>query len=288
MAAAFRFDDAAKLANVGLYLDGRALALYDELMRARTDHVVPTTITAVLDALIAGCAAPTDNLINDFHSRSLLPGESIAKFAMDIQATFTKAMPGLNEAQRAPFLKNRLRSVLPNDLKILVDFNDQLSWDDLVKKLDKSSFSSSSRSLPAAAAAGSSRQTYNQQFEPHIKQELEANYSGTSLNKDRAPRRSSSTGFGGHCYFCGFVGHRERDCFKKRRDYNYQTYGENSSGNQYARYNGGGNRSHDQDGPHVNQLTLNSTPPMQTINELFDAEMSKQYTSQFSDFYNNH
>jgi hypothetical protein len=289
MAAAFGFNDAAKLANVGLYLDGRALVVYEELMRARTDHTVPTTIGAVLDALIDEFTAPTDNLINEFHNRRLIQGESIAKFATAIQATLTKAMPGLNESQRSPFLKNRLRSVLPDHLKVLVDFNDQLSWNELVKKLDRSSLSSSSssRSSGGATAASTSKQTYINSFEPLIKEELEVNYAGTSQIKNRAPRRSS-TAFSGECNFCGRPGHMERDCYKKKRDSNYHKYGDRNGNGSNNSSDRGGNSRRDQDGPHVNQMTVNRTPPMQTINELYEAEMNKQFTSQFSDFYNQH
>jgi hypothetical protein len=285
MAAAFSFNDAAKLANVSLYLEGRALAVHDELMRARTDHVVPTSIAAVLDALINEFTAPTDNLINEFHSRRFQQGESIAKFAMAIQATLTKAMPGLNEAQRAPFLKNRLRSVLPDHLKVLVDFNDQLSWDELVKKLDKSSVSSSSssRSPLAAAAASASKNNYIDPFEPLVKEEIDANYAGTSQKQNRDHGRSSATGFSGECNFCGRSGHMERDCFKKKRDSNFHKYGD-SNGNKNNSYRGG-DRRQEQDRPQVNQLTVNSNAPFKTIDEYFETEMNKPYTSQFSEFY---
>jgi hypothetical protein len=208
LAAMFSWNDSASLGNMEHYLEGKALAVYTRIMTTKPQaippYVAPTTTASFFDAFLIACAQPTSNLLNIFNNRTPLPGESIAKYLSVLRELFTKASPGLSEQQRTPFLRNRLRTSMPENLQMHMDFNDHLDLDELADKLDNVS------------------SLVRQRFFPNIipscprAHEIETNYVATQR---QGPVQSASRSqFDGECYYCEKYGHMERDCYMRKRD----------------------------------------------------------------------
>ena len=204
------------------------------------DAITPKdSIDNVLKALISKCAKPKEAVLYKFYGRKFKLGESITDNACELKEFLDEASPGLTIEQQIPFLRFQLCMQLPEHMRALIQFNSNLSWDDLLSALDKS--------FPhvAAANSGSSFQSPSSSFYPScdqfsnplIKSEpVEANYGETRQANNRLrsqPRQSQR--FNGTCDYCKKIGHKYSECRSRLRDLNNQSGSNGSSNRQYNR-----------------------------------------------------
>jgi hypothetical protein len=241
IAAMFSWNATAALSNMEHYLDGKALTAYNKIMMARSSdtppYVAPTTTNAFFDAFLLECAPPTSTFLNAFNTRLPLAGESYTKYLAALRDLLNKAIPDLTGVQTNQLLRNRLRFSTSGSVQHHVDFNDTMPLDELVTKLD-------TIMLTTASQAG-----------------IETNYASAQRRGPSGP--SSRSRFDGDCNYCYIYGHRESECFKKKRDKNARRdYDQNRDV--------GGNRGRAQNESYVN-----------------NASIDELYENQFGEFYDN-
>jgi hypothetical protein len=84
------WDDAKTLANIPTFLSSKGLREYNKLTSKNT-------LKEVFDGLKKGCALSPDIAINMFYEIKRKPGESVSKFAQELQDMLKIALPGIDE-----------------------------------------------------------------------------------------------------------------------------------------------------------------------------------------------
>ena len=82
------WNGAAQLANLPLFLKGRALTVFDAI-------ATKTTIAEALAGLVAGCGPNREHYMNEFYARKRKPGESMVAFGAVLHSLILKGMPDL-------------------------------------------------------------------------------------------------------------------------------------------------------------------------------------------------
>ena len=234
------WDEAKQLTSLPLFLRGTAREMY-------TFIPIKTSIETVLTELIAACTQPQEVLLNQFFQRKQHPGESISKFAKALQELLHLADPTLPVRNQTTLLKAQLCQSLPEQMRAMINFNSTMSWNDLLRNLDKT--------LPHVVAYDQQQlqqptrwDSQTQQLIPldMIKTEplnvnwLDSNANGTlpysnnnnnnQHNSNRTQRSYNMQRFNGNCNYCQRFGHQEKDCrTKKKRD----QQGASSNNNSY-------------------------------------------------------
>ena len=192
------WDNEKKLANIPLFLKGKAQRVYDGM-------AMKTEIKQVTDELLAKCAVTSDALIVQFYNRKKKQDESYAQFASSLQDILSNALPDLDASKQLPLLRAQLCAGVPDNIKTLVNFNRSLKWDELVVCLEQA--------FPTSSDAAAS---YAQNLIDTVKTEpIESNY--TSSRSSASSSRPTRARFQGNCHFCQAFGHRQAECMKLRQ-----------------------------------------------------------------------
>ena len=231
----YEWDEAKQLANIELFLKGKAERVFTALNPK-------TAIKHVFDGLTLACSQSQELLLYQFYERKRGENESVSKYALALQDLLHLAVPNMDALVQNTFLRAQLCLSVPEHMKALIQFNATLSWDDLLSALDKS--------MPHVVAHAN-KSTYSRwdSQQPSalslIKSEpVEANWSESNTSK-RGSFNSQASRFNGTCNFCKAFGHKAMDCRKQQREQQNGT--SNGSGrSNYAASNGGRpNYSHD-------------------------------------------
>jgi hypothetical protein len=78
-----------QIENISLFLDGKALRIYNTIMGGQT---VPTTMAPIYKALMEGCACSSAMLLTAFHSRRKNRSESFAQFSANLSEFVSKVV----------------------------------------------------------------------------------------------------------------------------------------------------------------------------------------------------
>ncbi len=126
-----KWDATAQLTNLPIFLRNKAKRVYDAVDPK-------TTIEEALKGLRTGCKPSNETLLMTYYKRRLQPDELISEFAFDLQDMLHNAFPDLQPAVQTAWLRTNLCMSLPEDLQTLVNFTaDNLTWDQLLTKLDQ-------------------------------------------------------------------------------------------------------------------------------------------------------
>lgn len=208
----FGWDDAKQLQVLPLLLKGRAERIFNGL-----DNTKKAAIKDALEEIENNCVQSQEMLLNAFYSRKPAPGERLSSFANALQDLLTKAVPKLGNNEKTILLRSQLCEHLPEHLRALIHFNHNKSWDDILCALDQA-MPSFQPTDPYASAASNGYGIY----QPVKQEPLELNTASASKSKIV-------------CWYCNKPGHREQDCFQKKRDEARRKDGSNRS----SRYSSG-------------------------------------------------
>jgi hypothetical protein len=172
-----------------------------------------TSIEDLLAEIIDKCSQPQEFLLNEFFNRKQHAGESVSQFAAALAVLLQAADPTMPEINATKLLKAQLSNSLPDHTRELINFNEALTWTQLLRNLDKSG--------PRVPVADGQLSL--------IKSEpVEVNWLSSQADQGR-PRYPSSNPrvdsngnqgnrFNGTCHYCHRFGHREFECRTKVRD----------------------------------------------------------------------
>ena len=93
-----------------------------------------TTILQIFNGLITGCQQPQELSLYQFYERKRRTGESVSKFALALQELLLKALPEMNDTPELAnkFLRPQLCLNLPPHMRAMVQFNSNLTWEQLL------------------------------------------------------------------------------------------------------------------------------------------------------------
>lgn len=117
----------AQLRNLPIFLQGKALRVFNAI--GDKDSIDKT-----LNGLRTGCMPSSQSLMLLFFKRTLGKTELISEYALALKEILQAAMPNLPPAYQVLLLRSRLCLSLPKDLQSQAD---NLTWDQLLVKLDK-------------------------------------------------------------------------------------------------------------------------------------------------------
>lgn len=129
-AVIFKWNNDEKKENLSLYLTGKAKRLYDSTLKSMK------TVGDMLTGLQEAFARPQDKLVKEFYTTTRLKQESISTFADRIHELLLKALPGLENKAKDALLRTKLSENLPAQLRQIVDQHSNMSWDDLLERLE--------------------------------------------------------------------------------------------------------------------------------------------------------
>jgi hypothetical protein len=165
-----------------------------------------------------------------------------------------------------------------------IDFHDTMPLDELVIKLDTISLSAPKQRTSGASQVSARSAGALDAFEGLTSSEIEANYAAPQR---RGPGPNNEY-FEGDCRYCSRYGHRERDCYSRKRDDNIKrSYGGR------GRFSGEGRRGSDFRDDHNNRGNSgqysdnNNTRNRGHNNNRQDADVHNAYAS-IDDLYNGH
>lgn len=238
------WEDDSKVKFIGAFLDSKARRIYDDIVATDKDDYGKVKI-----AILNGCAKNCDSLLNGFLNSKRQTNESLSKFARRLQEMLIKALPSLTAQERTPLLRSQLCSVLPDNMKALVQFSSTFgegNWDKVLDMLD--------RTLPDPTAAQIIKSGYDT-IDVH----------NTSVNQNRGQKPpNQQRGQVQSCYTCGKPGHRAAQC---RSGPNRNFGGSNNNGssnNNYNNYNNGNNFS-GYNNNFRSHIPMNMRPPSRPI-----------------------
>ncbi len=120
---------------IPLMLEGKAARVYNAMSNDNKK-----VIKTVLDELKKQCSKSNESALAAFYESRPIMGESWSKFASVLQRLLDKT--GLNDEAKQALIKAQLCSYLPEELKVMANFNKGMKWEDLLVALDESSSSS--------------------------------------------------------------------------------------------------------------------------------------------------
>ena len=202
-AAMFNWDATKQAAVLPFYLKGKAEQVYEGL-----DSTKKASIKDIEVALIASCKQSTPVLLDAFHSRRKRADETYSKYGRALQDLLTRAMPNLGEAEKVSLLRSQLVKFLPAQLRLMVHFNVDKKWDELLLALDQAS------SCVVSDVCG---------YDP-VSGEGTNVLRSDSAELNMVSSKRSSKYFDGDCHYCKKRGHKIADCFKRARVNQRQKY----------------------------------------------------------------
>lgn len=229
------WDEAKQVANIPLFLKKKASRVFKAINPQ-------TTILQIFNGLITGCQQPQELSLYQFYERKRRTGESVSKFALALQELLLKALPEMNDTPELAnkFLRPQLCLNLPPHMRAMVQFNSNLTWEQLLICLDKSlphvvdlTNESNQQNLNESYSrwdsySQSQAQTDNASFQQQqlIKTEpADAMYSHSQQRNNQQQSQYTQQNqfsqqqpykpfvrFNGNCFYCNLVGHQEWEC----------------------------------------------------------------------------
>jgi hypothetical protein len=226
LAALHDWNDAKQLANIELFLKAKPLRIYKT---AQPTSTTLTTIAPMFKALIDGCAHSSAYLHGLFRSRRKLPNETYGQFAAALYDLLKGAMPTIQDDQLLGALKAQFSEGVTEQVRVLIHFDKDKTWDNLVESLDQM--------YPGANQVSSNASALIDQFK------IEPVESNLMYGKSRPtlPTTNNTNRFNGNCHYCHNYGHRISECIKLAEANNSQhgavnnrSFNSSASSNRYS------------------------------------------------------
>ena len=239
-AAFIDWDETAMAKNIPLFLEKRAMDVYEK-SPSKTD------IDVIFKELDEKCGPTANQYMAMFYARRKAPNETMMQFGKALEEMLHGGMPGVTDDKLMPLLKMQLNSTAPELTKVLVNFNKDLGWTEMLEGLDRA-YPGSDILSPIFG--------HNESTVPSVKMEKAAlNYThgsdqdsycnmtqNNSFNSGtNRGNRNGAKNFSG-CFVCGNLNHRAFECPNRNTNGNNQPFRSNNmQQNQYSNNQRGNN-----------------------------------------------
>ncbi|RNA13347.1 Transposon Ty3-G Gag-Pol poly, partial [Brachionus plicatilis] len=126
------WDQTKKLTILPLLLTGKAARLFEAMKDEEKDST-----DRIFEILISGSSQSAESMHQEFLDPAPLPEETVVDFARALQRLLEKAVPTLDSNEKKVFLKNKLAAHLPENMRLLIKFQADKTWDQLLQCLEE-------------------------------------------------------------------------------------------------------------------------------------------------------
>ncbi|RNA38447.1 Retrovirus-related Pol poly from transposon [Brachionus plicatilis] len=208
------WDQTKKVTILPLLLTGKAARLVEAMKDEEKDST-----DRIFEILISGCSQSAESMHQEFLDRAPLPEETVVDFARALQRLLEKAVPTLGSNKKKVFLKNKLAAHLPENMRLLIKFQADKTWDQLLQCLEETLPNVKGSAIGHRSDGTMATQFKFESGEPEVKTEPIEVDANVVQYKHR---------FQGACFFCKKPGHKKSNCFKWKKSMEKQS-GHNGS-----------------------------------------------------------